>query len=250
MVTKHVAIAIENLTKRFEDITAVDGLSLEVEKGELFGLLGPNGAGKTTTINMLCGLLEPTSGSVLVGGYDIQKSPGKVKELIGVCPQDTAVFSYLTGRENVELFGNLHAMPKEKLKKNTEKLLGKLSLLEDANRRVSKYSGGMRRRANLIMALVHDPQIAFLDEPTVAMDVQSRHAVWDFIKDLKTKNKTIILTTHYMEEAEELSDRVGIIDHGKLIALGTQKQLKDKFNAKSLEEVFIQITGRKIREEL
>lgn len=250
MVTKHVAIAIENLTKRFEDVTAVDGLSLEVEKGELFGLLGPNGAGKTTTINMLCGLLEPTSGSVLVGGYDIQKSPGKVKELIGVCPQDTAVFSYLTGRENVELFGNLHAMPKEKLKKNTEKLLGKLSLLEDANRRVSKYSGGMRRRANLIMALVHDPQIAFLDEPTVAMDVQSRHAVWDFIKNLKTQNKTIILTTHYMEEAEELSDRVGIIDHGKLIALGTQKQLKDKFNAKSLEEVFIQLTGRKIREEL
>lgn len=250
MVTKHVAIAIENLTKRYEDVTAVDGLSLEVEKGELFGLLGPNGAGKTTTINMLCGLLEPTSGSVLVGGYDIQKSPGKVKELIGVCPQDTAVFSYLTGRENVELFGNLHAMPKEKLKKNTEKLLGKLSLLEDANRRVSKYSGGMRRRANLIMALVHDPQIAFLDEPTVAMDVQSRHAVWDFIKNLKTQNKTIILTTHYMEEAEELSDRVGIIDHGKLIALGTQKQLKDKFNAKSLEEVFIQLTGRKIREEL
>ncbi|MCW4053154.1 MAG: ATP-binding cassette domain-containing protein [Candidatus Bathyarchaeota archaeon] len=250
MVTKQVEIAVENLTKRFEDITAVDDLTLQVEKGELFGLLGPNGAGKTTAINILTGLLEPTSGSVLVGGYNIQKFPGKVKELIGVCPQDTAVFSYLTGRENVELFGNLHAMPKEKLKKNTEELLRKLSLLEDADRRVAKYSGGMRRRVNLIMALVHDPQIAFLDEPTVAMDVQSRHAVWDFIKDLKTQNKTIILTTHYMEEAEELSDRVGIIDHGKLIALGTQKQLKDKSNAKNLEEVFIQLTGRRIREEL
>jgi ABC-2 type transport system ATP-binding protein len=249
MVTRHVAIAIESLTKRFEDVTAVDNLSLKVEEGELFGLLGPNGAGKTTTINILCGLLEPTSGSVVVGGYDVQKFPGRVKELIGVCPQDTAVFSYLTGKENVELFGNLHAMPKEKLKKNSQELLGKLSLLEDADRRVGKYSGGMRRRTNLIMALVHDPQIAFLDEPTVAMDVQSRHAVWDFIKELKIRNKTIILTTHYMEEAEELSDRVGIIDHGKLIALGTLRQLKDKFSAENLEEVFIQLTGRRIRED-
>ena len=250
MIMKEVAIVIDNLTKRFEDVTAVDGLSLEVEKGELFGLLGPNGAGKTTTINVLCGLLEPTSGSVSVGGYDTQKELDKVKELIGVCPQDTAVFSYLTGRENVELFGNLHAMPKEKLKKNTEELLRKLDLLDDANRRVGKYSGGMRRRLNLIMALVNDPEIAFLDEPTVAMDVQSRHAVWDFIKDLKKQNKTVILTTHYMEEAEELCDRVGIIDYGKLIALGTPEQLKDKFGAKNLEKVFIQLTGRRIREEL
>ena len=250
MIMKEVAIVIDNLTKRFEDVTAVNGLSLEVEKGELFGLLGPNGAGKTTTINVLCGLLEPTSGSVSVGGYDAQKELDKVKELIGVCPQDTAVFSYLTGRENVELFGNLHAMPKEKLKKNTEELLRKLDLLDDANRRVGKYSGGMRRRLNLIMALVNDPEIAFLDEPTVAMDVQSRHAVWDFIKDLKKQTKTVILTTHYMEEAEELCDRVGIIDYGKLIALGTPEQLKDKFGAKNLEKVFIQLTGRRIREEL
>ena len=250
MTLKEAAIIIENLTKRFEDVTAVDGLSLEVEKGELFGLLGPNGAGKTTTINVLCGLLEPTSGSVSVGGYDVRKEPDKVKELIGVCPQETAVFSYLTGRENVELFGNLHAMPKEKLKKNIEELLRKLGLLEDANRRVGKYSGGMRRRTNLIMALVHDPEIAFLDEPTVAMDVQSRHAVWDFIKEFRKQNKTVILTTHYMEEAEELCDRVGIIDHGKLIALGAPEQLKAKFKAKNLEEVFIQLTGRRIREEL
>jgi len=247
---KEVAIIIDNLTKRFEDVTAVDELSLEVEKGELFGLLGPNGAGKTTTINVLCGLLEPTTGSVSVSGYDVRKEPKKVKEMIGVCPQDTAVFSYLTGRENVELFGNLHAMPKEKLKKSAEGLLRKLGLLDDANRRVGKYSAGMRRRINLIMALVHDPEIAFLDEPTVAMDVQSRHAVWDFIKELKKQGKTVILTTHYMEEAEELCDRVGIIDYGKLIALGSPKQLKDKFKTKNLEEVFIQLTGRRIREEL
>ncbi len=242
------AIVIDNLTKRFEDVTAVDGLSLEVENGELYGLLGPNGAGKTTVINVLCGLLEPTSGSVSVGGYDVQKEPVKVKELIGVCPQDAAVYPYLTGRENVELFGNLHAMPKDKLKRNTEELLGKMGLLEDAKRRVGKYSGGMKRRINLIMALVHDPKIAFLDEPTVAMDPQSRHAVWDFIRELKKENKTVILTTHYMEEAEELCDRVGIIDRGKLIALGAPKQLIDKFEEKNLEDVFIQLTGRRIRE--
>jgi ABC-2 type transport system ATP-binding protein len=242
-------IRIENLTKKFEDVTAVDSLFLEIEKGELFGLLGPNGAGKTTVIKTLCGLLEPTSGSIWVGGFDVRREAAKVKELIGVCPQDTAAYPFLSGRENVELFGNLHTMPKEKLKRNIEELLGKMSLSEDAGRRLGKYSGGMKRRINLIMALVHDPEIAFLDEPTVAMDPQSRHAVWDFIRGLKERGKTIILTTHYMEEAEELCDRIGIIDHGKLIALGSPKHLKDKFNAKDLEEVFIGLTGRKIREE-
>ena len=250
MALKKGAIVIDNLTKKFKDTTAVDGLSLEVQKGELFGLLGPNGAGKTTTINILCGLLEPTSGSARVGGHNVQEETDKVKELIGVCPQDTAVFSYLTGIENVELFGKLYAMPKKKLKKNAGELLGRMGLLDDAKRRVGKYSGGMRRRINLIMALVHDPEIAFLDEPTVGMDPQSRRAVWDFIKELKKQNKTIILTTHYMEEAEELCDRVGIIDYGKLIALGSPEQLKNKFLAKNLEEVFIQLTGRRIREEL
>lgn len=243
-------IAIENLTKNFEDVTAVDGLSLKIEKGELFGLLGPNGAGKTTVIKVLCGLLKPTSGSVHVGGWDVLKETTKVKEIIGVCPQDAVAYPFLSGRENVELFGNLHTIPKEKLKENTNDLLEKLGLSEEADRHLGKYSGGMKRRINLIMALVHDPEIAFLDEPTVAMDPQSRHAVWDFIRELGKKGKTIILTTHYMEEAEELCDRVGIIDHGKLIALGTPKQLKDEFKAKDLEEVFITLTGRKIREEV
>lgn len=243
-------IVIHDLTKKFEDITAVDGLSLNINKGELFGLLGPNGAGKTTIINILCGLLAPTKGSVSVGGYNVQKELQNVKELIGVCTQETAVYPFLTGRENVELFGNLHAMPKQRIKKNAEDLLEHLGLIEDANRRVGKYSGGMKRRINLIMALVHDPEIAFLDEPTVAMDPQSRRAVWDFIRELRKQGRTIILTTHYMEEAEELCDRVGIVDHGKLIALGSPRHLKDKFNAKDLEEVFIQLTGRRIREEM
>ena len=243
-------ITIDNLTKQFGDVTAVDGLSLSVSKGELFGLLGPNGAGKTTTINILCGLIPPTQGSVIVRGYDVQKEPEKVKTFIGVCPQDTAVFDYLSGRENIEFFGNLHGLSKETLKTNTDTLLEKMGFTENANRRANIFSGGMRRRINLAMALVHDPEIAFLDEPTVGMDPQSRRAVWDFITGLKSQDKTIILTTHYMEEAEELCDRVGIIDYGKLIALDTPAQLMESHHAKNLEDVFIELTGRRIREEI
>lgn len=244
------AMTVENLVKKFEDVTAVDGISLQVKKGELFGLLGPNGAGKTTIINILCGLTKPTSGTAKVGGYNVQRETAKVKELIGVCLQETAIYPYLTGAENIELFGNLYAMSKEILRKRRDVLLERLGLTDDAKRRTAKYSGGMKRRLNLILALIHDPQIAFLDEPTVAMDPQSRHAVWDFIKELKKEGKTIILTTHYMEEAEELCDRVGIIDHGKLIALGQPQELVSKNKVKNLEEVFIALTGRKIREEV
>lgn len=245
---KETAIVIDKLTKEFEDVVAVDELSIEVEKGELFGLLGPNGAGKTTTINILCGLIKSTSGSVVVGGLNVQKHPYKVKELIGVCPQETAIYPYLTGLENVDLFGNLHAMNKDALKEKRSELLEKMGLVEDGKRRAGKYSGGMKRRLSLALALIHDPQIAFLDEPTVGMDPQSRHAVWDFIKELKKEGKTIILTTHYMEEAEELCDRVGIIDHGKVIALGTPEELTSSNDVKNLEEVFIKLTGRRIRE--
>lgn len=250
MTMDNAEITIDNLTKQFGDVTAVDGLSLSVSKGELFGLLGPNGAGKTTTINVLCGLIPPTQGSVIVRGCDVQKEPEKVKTSIGVCPQDTAVFDYLSGRENIEFFGNLHGLSKETLKTNTDTLLEKMGFTENANRRANIFSGGMRRRINLAMALVHDPEIAFLDEPTVGMDPQSRRAVWDFITGLKSQDKTIILTTHYMEEAEELCDRVGIIDYGKLIALDTPAQLMENHHAKNLEDVFIELTGRRIREEI
>nr|MDO8111771.1 ATP-binding cassette domain-containing protein [Candidatus Sigynarchaeota archaeon] len=244
-----IGIVIDNLVKRFEDIVAVDHLSLEIQKGELFALLGPNGAGKTTTIKILCGLLEATSGTAHVGGFDVRKQMEKVKALIGVCPQEAPVFPYLTGRENIELFGALHGMPKAKLKERVDDLLKKLFLEEHASRLVQKYSGGLVRRASIAMALVQDPEIAFLDEPTVAMDPQSRRAVWDFIKDLKAQGKTVVLTTHYMEEAEQLADRIGIIDHGKLIAIGTPDQLKTANNCKNIEEVFLKLTGRQIREE-
>jgi len=243
------AIEIEHLVKKYQDVTALDDLSLQVGKGELFGLLGPNGAGKTTTINVLCGLLKPTGGQASICGYDVQKDSSKVKELIGVCIQETAIYPYLTGAENIDLFGNLHVMDKKTLRTRQNMLISKMGLVEDAKRRAAKYSGGMKRRLSLILALIHDPQVIFLDEPTVAMDPQSRHAVWDFIQELKTQNKTIILTTHYMEEAEELCDRVGIIDHGKLIALGTPKELIAKNSVKNLEEVFIKLTGRNMREE-
>ena len=243
------AITTENLTKKFEDKLALENLNLQVAKGELFGLLGPNGAGKTTTINILCGLTKPTSGNAKIYDYDIQREPGKVKELIGVCTQETAIYPYLSGKENVELFGNLYGMNKKVLKERSNMLLTKMGLKDDAKRLTSKYSSGMKRRLSLTSALIHDPQVLFLDEPTVAMDPQSRHAVWDFIKEEKTRGKTIILTTHYMEEAEELCDRVGIIDHGKLIVLGVPKELITQNQVKNLEELFIKLTGRTIREE-
>jgi ABC-2 type transport system ATP-binding protein len=243
------SIVIEHLGKKYQDATALDDLTMQVGKGELFGLLGPNGAGKTTTLNILCGLVKPTTGTGTVCGYDIVKESAKVKDLIGVCIQETAIYPYLTGAENVELFGNLHAMDKAELNTRRNMLLTKMGLSEDAKRRAGKYSGGMKRRLSLILALISDPQIAFLDEPTVAMDPQSRHAVWDFLKELKKEEKTIILTTHYMEEAEELCDRVGIIDHGKLIALGTPKELIAKNQVNNLEELFLKLTGRTIREE-
>ncbi|MBC7131226.1 ATP-binding cassette domain-containing protein, partial [Candidatus Bathyarchaeota archaeon] len=232
------AIVLEDVVKRFEDVVAVNHLSLRVLEGELFGLLGPNGAGKTTTVNILCGLLKPTSGSAFVGGYDVQKEAMKVKELIGVCPQETAVYPYLTGAENVEFFGNLYALDRETLKARRDMLLEKLGLVKDANRKVEKYSGGMKRRLSIILALIHDPQIIFLDEPTIGMDPQSRRTVWEFMKELKKSGKTIFLTTHYMEEAEMLCDRVGIIDYGRLIALDTRKNLISENGVENLEEVF------------
>ena len=241
------AITIQNLTKKFEDKLALENLNLQVAKGELFGLLGPNGAGKTTTINILCGLVRPSNGSATIYGYDVQKDTQKVKELIGVCTQETAIYPYLNGTENIELFGNLHGMTKKLLKERSKMLLAKVSLTEDAKRLAAKYSGGMKRRLSLALALIHDPQVVFLDEPTVALDPQSRHAVWGFIKEEKTNGKTIILTTHYMDEAEELCDRVGIIDHGKLIALGTPKELIAKGQVKNLGRLFIKFTTRTIR---
>ena len=241
-------VVINDLVKRFDDITAVNGLNLQVYKGEMFGFLGPNGAGKTTTISMLCGLLSPSAGSAQIGGYDVGKQAKKVKELIGVCPQEAAVYKFLTGMENLILFGQLHGMDRGALKQRAADLVDQAEFAEAANRRAKGYSGGMMRQLNLLIALISDPEIVFLDEPTVGMDARARRRTWESIGSLKDQGKTVILTTHYIEEAEALSDRVGIIDYGELIALGTPEELMAENEAKDLESVFLNITGRRIAE--
>ncbi len=245
---KENAIELKNLTKRFGSLTAVDGIDLDIKYGEIFGLLGPNGAGKTTTVNMLSTILDPTEGYATVAGLDIIENASEVRKVIGLCPQQPAYFPYLTGRENIELFGQLHSVPQKLLDERIELFAQKVGIHDDIDRRASHYSGGMVRRISTIMALIHDPSVALLDEPTVAMDPVSRRSVWDFIKDLRSQNKTIVLTTHYMEEAQELSDRVGIIDEGRLIEVGPPQDLIDKYQVKDLEEVFVMRTGKKLRE--
>jgi ABC-2 type transport system ATP-binding protein len=195
-------------------------------------------------------LLEPTSGDASVLGYDVKRESRKIKERIGVCPQEPSFIPYFTGRENIEFIGELHLMPRKERKERTDLLLDLVGLGEASNRRVGKYSGGMIRRTSLAMALVHEPDLAFLDEPTAGMDPQSRRATWDLIRSFKQTGRTVILTTHYIEEAEALADRVGIIDHGVLIALDTPEALMKEHNVENLEEVFINLTGRRIREEV
>ncbi len=241
-------IIINGLMKKFGDITAVNNLNLEIRKGEMFGFLGPNGAGKTTAISMLCGLLKPTAGSAQIAGYDVVREPQKVKAHIGVCPQEAAVFKFLTGMENLTLFGNLHGMNLQLIKDRVTKLVNQADFAETARRKAKGYSGGMMRQLNLLIALISNPEIVFLDEPTVGMDARARRRTWEYIGSLKDQGKTVILTTHYIEEAQALSDRVGIIDYGKLIALGTPAALMEEHDVADLEAVFLKITGRRIAE--
>jgi ABC-2 type transport system ATP-binding protein len=223
------AIQTFELSKRFNNLVAVNGIDLSIERGELFSLLGPNGAGKTTTINMLCCLLKPTSGTASILGYDIMKQPYEVKRRIGVSPQETAVSDLLNCWENLSLVGKAQGMESATLRKRAGELLETMGLVDRARDQVRKFSGGMKRRLNMIMALVHDPEILFLDEPSLGLDPQARRAVWDYVAELKGK-KTILLTTHYMEEADALSDRIGIIDQGRIVALGTPDELKRSFS--------------------
>jgi ABC-2 type transport system ATP-binding protein len=242
------AIVIDNLVKQFGDVTAVNGLNLAIGKGEMFGFLGPNGAGKTTTINMMCGLLTPTAGTTHIGGFNISQEPQKAKALLGVCPQEAAVYKFLTGMENLELFGAMHGMDKQAVKARAEMLVNQADFSAAAQRRTKGYSGGMMRQLNLMIALISNPDIVFLDEPTVGMDARARRRTWKFIQTLKEQGKTVILTTHYIEEAQSLSDRVAIIDYGELIALGTPEELMTENDANDLEAVFLHITGRRIAE--
>jgi len=219
------AVQTSKLIKEFNGLVAVNGVDLEIKKGELFSLLGPNGAGKTTTIRMLCCLLKPTKGTASILGYDIAKEPFKVKKLIGVSPQDTVLSERLNCWENLALIGKVHGLSSKEVKRRSKELLETMGLMERSKDQVRKFSGGMKRRLSIAMALVHEPDVLFLDEPTLGLDPQARRAVWEYIADLKGK-KTILLTTHYMEEADFLSDRIGIIDEGRVVALGTSQELK------------------------
>ncbi|NHJ24612.1 MAG: ATP-binding cassette domain-containing protein [Candidatus Lokiarchaeota archaeon] len=234
--------------KGFEDVKAVDGISFNIKSGEIFGLLGPNGAGKTTTINMLIGLIKPTDGTASIYGYDIRENLSDVKELIGVCPQEHAVFKFLTGRENIELFGSLYSMPKEDLKKRADELISKLDFSNASKRKTKGYSGGMLSQLNLIISIINSPKITFLDEPTVGMDPRARRRTWEFIGNFKNERRTVLLTTHYIEEAQALCDRVAIIDYGELLDIGSPKDLMKKYESDNLEGVFMKITGRRIME--
>ena len=223
-----LAIETKNLKKYFGDIHAVDGIDLQIPKGELFGFLGPNGAGKTTTISMLSTILPPTSGEASILGNDIRKDAKNIKEIIGVCPQEIVLYERLTAKENINLIAKMHGLKKADYKEKTDDLLGRMNLLDRANSLVKTYSGGMKRRVNVLMAVIHDPEVVIFDEPTAGLDPQSRRVVWDFIRDFQKKNATIILTTHNMEEADDLSDELIIIDYGKIIAQGTPKELKGR----------------------
>ena len=234
------AIKTMNLVKHYKNVRAVDGLDLEIGRGELFSLLGVNGAGKTTTIKMLTGLTRPTAGDALVGGFSITKEPERVKALLGVSHQETAVAPNLTVEENLAFVCGIHGFSKEKTKMKIAELTGKFNLEPVLNRKAAKLSGGWQRRVSIAMALISQPEILFLDEPTLGLDVIARSELWDLIRELKGK-VTIILTTHYMEEAEALSDRIGIMAEGRLLAVGTPEELKQRANADDFESAFIAI---------
>ena len=224
-VSNDLAIQTFNLTRIFNSLIAVDGIDLNIKRGELFALLGPNGAGKTTTINMLCCLLTPTGGTATIMGYDINQHPFKIKELIGVSPQETIISEHLNCWENLALIGRIHGIKAKELKIRSQQLLETMGLGDRAKDQVRKFSGGMKRRLNIMMALIHNPEVLFLDEPTLGLDPQARRAIWAYIVRLK-RETTILLTTHYMDEADFLADRIGIMDKGKIVALGTSTELK------------------------
>ena len=219
------AIKMLDLHKDFGEVYAVQGVNLEIQKGEIFSLLGPNGAGKSTTISMLSGLLEPTKGDALIMGHSITKEPIKAKEAIGVVPQEIALYDDLTARENLMFWGRMYSLSGSELKTRVDEVLEVIQLTDRQKSKVSTFSGGMKRRTNIGVALLHKPKILFMDEPTVGIDPQSRRNILDNVKELNQEGMTILYTTHYMEEAQELSDHIGIIDHGKVIANGTHEEL-------------------------
>lgn len=249
---ENTIITVKNLTKQFGNFKAVDDISFEVNKGEIFGFLGPNGAGKSTTIRMLSTLLRPTSGQAIVGGFDVVKSPEKVRNQIGLVAEKIILYDHLTASENLRFFGKLNRMPDKLIKERSDKRLKSLHMENWRNHLAGTFSTGMKQRVNIIRALLTEPKILFLDEPTLGLDPQTTRVIRDFFKELKEQGTTIILTTHDMIEAEALSDRVAIIDHGKIAASDTSENLKKhvkNVDNPSLEDAFLEITGKIIRDE-
>ena len=243
-------IEIKDLTKKFNHFTAIDHISLSVEKGEIFAFLGPNGAGKTTTIKILTTLLLPTSGEVRINGFNPFNQSNEVRRSFGIVFQDSSLDDELTARENMAFHAAPYRVPKKERQKRVKGLLQTVELWERRNDLVKKFSGGMKRRLEIARGLLHHPKIFFLDEPTLGLDPQTRNKIWEYIKKLNAKHQTtIFFTTHYMEEAEKMAQRIAIIDQGKIIVQGTVSQLKEQTKTNSLENAFLSLTGKSIREE-
>ncbi|HMT28471.1 MAG TPA: ABC transporter ATP-binding protein [Bacteroidia bacterium] len=244
------AIEVRNLKKIYKNslTPAVNTISFAVKKGEIWGLLGPNGAGKTTTISILCGLLQQTSGDVFINGFTHSEAGNQIKQFISIVPQDIALYPTLTAYENLEYVGNMYGMKGEMLKKRIMECLEIFGLTENRNKRIENYSGGMKRRINLIAGILHHPKILFLDEPTVGVDVQSRNIITSFLKKINEEGTTIIYTSHLMEEAQNLCTQISIIDMGTIIANGSPSFLIQQFGCINLEEVFLKLTGRSLRD--
>ena len=243
-------IRVQNLTKKFADFAAVNDISFEVPKGEIFAFLGPNGAGKTTTIKMLTTLLPPTSGSLELNGLDPARQQNEVRQQFGIVFQDPSLDQDLTAEENMELHGVLYHVPRKVRHERAEMLLNLFELWDRRLTLVKKFSGGMKRRLEIARGFLHTPKILFLDEPTLGLDPQSRNQLWNHVKRLnETEQVTVFLTTHYMEEADRVAQRIAVIDHGRIVAMGTSQELKERTGKDSLEEAFLALTGTSIRDE-
>jgi len=250
LATEKDIIVVTNLKKEFKNLVAVDNISFSVKTGEIFAFLGPNGAGKSTTIKMLTTLLKPTSGSISMAGFDPTTNPNEVRKTFGIVFQDQSLDEELTAYENMKFHGVLFGVPNSIMEGRIEQLLKIVDLWDRKSDLVKHFSGGMRRRLEIARGLLHHPKILFLDEPTVGLDPQTRNYMWKYIDELNKSEKiTVFFTTHYMEEAEKMSTKVAIIDHGKIIMQGTAKEIMKRTKTKNLEDAFIKVTGRKIREE-
>lgn len=243
-------ISAKGVVKKFGKLTAVDNIDFEVKTGEIFAFLGPNGAGKSTTISMLTTMLRPTSGELHLNGYDVTREQENARKSFGIVFQDPALEEELTAYENMKIHAVLYHVPAAQQNKSIEELLKLVDLWERRDSYVKTYSGGMRRRLEIARGLLHHPKILFLDEPTLGLDTQTRNLLWDYVKKLnKEKKTTIFFTTHYLDEADEVAKRIAIMDHGKIIATGTAKQLAEQTKTKTLEEAYLSLTGREVRDE-